>query len=292
MVGERQHYDALWSADPDFRALFGIRADFSTDMPMGDERPEALRRPSSRASASAESLPPAEAGAVGALVEDGVTRAGRRNRVSTRFGDTVALVREAAHGAGETIGRDDVERALAARARREGLIEERMELMLEEGLVLVSTSGEAVGRVNGLSVYDLGYHAFGKPTRITASAAPGQVGHHQRRARGAPVGEHLRQGRADHRGLPAPPVRRPRPAHAHRQPRVRAVVRRRRRRLRLDRRGGGAGVGAVRAAGRRRARHHRLDQPARRRAADRRRRPQDHRASTRSAGHAGCTGRA
>ena len=30
--------------------------------------------------------------------------------------------------------------------------------------------------MNGLSVYDLGYHAFGKPTRITASAAPGQVG--------------------------------------------------------------------------------------------------------------------
>ena len=51
-----------------------------------------------------------------------------------------------------------------------------MEDLLEEGIVLVSTGGSAVGRVNGLSVYDLGYHAFGKPTRITASAAPGQAG--------------------------------------------------------------------------------------------------------------------
>jgi predicted ATP-dependent protease len=33
-----------------------------------------------------------------------------------------------------------------------------------------------VGQVNGLSVYDLGYYAFGKPTRITASAAPGRAG--------------------------------------------------------------------------------------------------------------------
>jgi predicted ATP-dependent protease len=175
MVGERQHFDALWHADPDFRTMFGIRADFSTDMPMGAS---ALKRYAAvvAGACQADGLPPAEAGAVGALVEDGVTRAGRRNRVSTRFGDTVALLREAAHNAGETIGRDDVERALRARAHREGLIEERMELMLEEGLVLVSTSGEAVGRVNGLSVYDLGYHAFGKPTRITASAAPGQVG--------------------------------------------------------------------------------------------------------------------
>ncbi len=175
MVGERRHFDMLWHGDPDFRALFGIRADFSSDMPMGEE---ALRRYASVVAGlcSREHLPPAEAGAIGALVEDGVARAGRRNRVSTSFGETCALVREAAHGAGASITRADVERALAARRRREGLMEERMQLMLEEGMVLVSTSGEAVGRVNGLSVYDLGYHAFGKPTRITASAAPGQVG--------------------------------------------------------------------------------------------------------------------
>jgi predicted ATP-dependent protease len=33
-----------------------------------------------------------------------------------------------------------------------------------------------VGQVNGLSVLDLGYHAFGKPTLITASTAVGQAG--------------------------------------------------------------------------------------------------------------------
>ncbi len=175
MVGERQHYDALWHGDPDFRALFGIRADFSSDMPMGEE---ALKRYASVVAGltQREHLQPVEAGAIGALIEDGIARAGRRNRVSTSFGETLSLLREAAHGAGEVVTRADVERALAARQRREGLMEERMQLMLEEGLVMVSSSGEAVGRVNGLSVYDLGYHAFGKPTRITASAAPGQVG--------------------------------------------------------------------------------------------------------------------
>jgi Lon-like ATP-dependent protease len=175
MVGERQHYDALWHGDPDFRVLFGIRADFSSDMPMGEV---ALQRYASVVAGlcAREDLPPATADAIGALVEDGIARAGRRNRVSTSFGETCSLVRQAAHGAGAEIDRADVERALAARQRREGLMEERMQLMLEEGMVMVSTSGEAVGQVNGLSVYDLGYHAFGKPTRITASAAPGQVG--------------------------------------------------------------------------------------------------------------------
>jgi predicted ATP-dependent protease len=62
------------------------------------------------------------------------------------------------------------------RERREGLIPERLQDLLLEGVLLVATSGSAVGQVNGLSVYDLGYYAFGKPTRITASAAPGRAG--------------------------------------------------------------------------------------------------------------------
>ena len=125
-----------------------------------------------------------------------------------------------------------------------------MQDLLEEGIVLVSTAGAAVGRVNGLSVYDLGYHAFGKPTRITASAAPGRAGiiNVEREARLSGniydkgvliITGFLRRRYADLG-----------PADADREPRVRAVVRRRRRRLRVDRRGGRAAVGAVRPAGR------------------------------------------
>ena len=253
MVGERQHYDALWQGDPDFRTLFGDPGRLLVRHAEG-ERAAALRRRRRRRLPRREPLPPAEAG----------RRRPRRGRVGARgppqprldgaFGDTiVAACARPRTARAETIGRDDVERALAARAAARGADRgAACSSMLEEGMVLVSTSGEAVGRVNGLSVYDLGYHAFGKPTRITASAAPGQVGHHQRRARGEAVGEHLRQGRPDHHRLPAPPVRRPRPADADREPRLRAVVRGRRRRLGVDRRGGRAGLGAGRAAGRRR----------------------------------------
>jgi predicted ATP-dependent protease len=44
-------------------------------------------------------------------------------------------------------------------------------------IMLIETAGEAVGQVNGLSVYLLGDYAFGKPTRITATArlGPGKV---------------------------------------------------------------------------------------------------------------------
>jgi predicted ATP-dependent protease len=179
MIGERGLYDALWAADAEFRKLFGIRADFASDMPYGGG---AIDRYACVAAGlvADEGHPVATAGAVAALIEDGVARAGRRTRVSARFGELASLLREAAQVArdrgGEQVERGDVEAAEAARRRRESLVEERMEQLLEEGIVLVGTSGTAVGCVNGLSVYDLGYHAFGKPTRITASAAPGQAG--------------------------------------------------------------------------------------------------------------------
>ena len=44
-----------------------------------------------------------------------------------------------------------------------------------EQVLLVATDGAALGQVNGLSVFDLGYLAFGKPTRITLGRA-GPVG--------------------------------------------------------------------------------------------------------------------
>ncbi len=179
LIGERNVFDLLWSADPEFRKLFGVRADFASDMPFSEAALERYACVTAGLVAD-EGHPPVTADAVGALVEDGVARAGRRTRVSARFGELAALLREAAHaararGAAE-IDRQDVEAAAAGRRRRESLIEERMGELLEEGIILVGTSGATVGCVNGLSVYDLGYHAFGKPTRITASAAPGQAG--------------------------------------------------------------------------------------------------------------------
>jgi len=44
------------------------------------------------------------------------------------------------------------------------------------GGALLFVTGAAVGQVNGLAVYDLGNYAFGKPSRISATASPGRHG--------------------------------------------------------------------------------------------------------------------
>jgi ATP-dependent Lon protease len=48
--------------------------------------------------------------------------------------------------------------------------------MIQEGTLLVDVSGTRVGQVNGLSVLEIGGYSFGKPVRITATAALGKAG--------------------------------------------------------------------------------------------------------------------
>jgi predicted ATP-dependent protease len=48
--------------------------------------------------------------------------------------------------------------------------------MITDGVIMIDTDGAVVGQVNGLSVYDTGEHAFGKPARITAKTSLGRAG--------------------------------------------------------------------------------------------------------------------
>ncbi len=51
-----------------------------------------------------------------------------------------------------------------------------MQELIEDGIILIDSDGHRVGQVNGLSVYQLGYYSFGKPSRITAEVSVGGDG--------------------------------------------------------------------------------------------------------------------
>ena len=72
--------------------------------------------------------------------------------------------------------RSHVERAISERIERHNLVESKIQEMIEKGVLLIDVTGTRVGQVNGLSVYDMGSYAFGKPVRITASTAMGSQG--------------------------------------------------------------------------------------------------------------------
>jgi len=56
------------------------------------------------------------------------------------------------------------------------LMEERLKEMISDGSLLLDVTGEEVGQINGLAVYDLGDFSFGRPTRITAQTFAGREG--------------------------------------------------------------------------------------------------------------------
>ncbi len=56
---------------------------------------------------------------------------------------------------------------------RHGLLESKVNDMIEEGMVLIDTDGQRIGQINGLAVYDADFYSFGRPTRITATVSLG-----------------------------------------------------------------------------------------------------------------------
>jgi ATP-dependent Lon protease len=69
-----------------------------------------------------------------------------------------------------------VEKAIQKRIHRVNLVEDKIQEMIDDGMIMIESDGAEVGQVNGLSVYNLGDYAFGKPSRITAKVAMGKAG--------------------------------------------------------------------------------------------------------------------
>ena len=179
LIGDRDLYELLYEYEEDFRKIFKVRVEFDEEMPLSDGVIEEYAG-RLRALSDKENLFPYDRGAFAAILEYGVRKAGRRNKVTARFVDIADLAREAhytAAAAGENVVRAaHVRSAIASKMERHNLIETRIREMIEEGTLLVDLKGTCVGQVNGLSILEIGGYAFGKPVRITASAALGKAG--------------------------------------------------------------------------------------------------------------------
>ena len=118
--------------------------------------------------------------AVGRVIEYGSRLAGTQRKLSTRFGHIADLVREANYWATiaghEIVTVADVETAIDNRDYLQNRIETRMRESLKEGKQLVSTTGAVAGQINGLTVQQVGEHAFGHPSRVTARTFVGEEG--------------------------------------------------------------------------------------------------------------------
>ena len=176
LIGSREVFYLLNEHDSDFAELFKVAADFDDEMPRTPQNVRYYAHLLAMLGRNAR-LKPFRRDAVARLIEQGARYAEDAAKLSLytrRVGD---LMREAdfhAREAGlEVVGREHVDWAIAARARRFGRYAERVLESIVEGSTLISTEGERAGQINALVVVELAGEQFGHPVRITATARLG-----------------------------------------------------------------------------------------------------------------------
>ena len=179
IMGNEQIYDYLYNVDEEFQKLFKVPAEFDSVM-VRDEHATREYIGFIRMICRDEDLRPPDHSGIAAIVEQGVRLSEFRNRLSTQFSKIADLIREgdywAARERHSTIGRVDIARALSERKFLYDLPESKIDEQILSGELLISVTGEEVGRLNGLAVLDRGYYSFGRPMLITARVAPGSNG--------------------------------------------------------------------------------------------------------------------
>lgn len=179
MIGDAYIYRILYNMDDDFKKIFKIRADFDTEMP-NEEKSIGSYVSFIKTLCDDEKLTVFDVSGVAELVEYGIRLAGQQNKLSTRFSVLADVIRESDYwakkeNAGQVSGAH-VRKAIDERIERVRMVEEKIQEMIIDGTIMIDTTGAVVGQVNGLSVYDAGEYAFGKPTRITAKTGMGRTG--------------------------------------------------------------------------------------------------------------------
>ncbi len=179
LVGSGDIYYLLEELDNEFNEMFKVLADFDYDIPI---TPVSICHFAAlmKKQAVDSGAKPLTTAAIASLMEHSCRLAENQHRFSARINDTLELIGEAnlfaKQAPGDMLDRTDIERALAAREYRNGGLSQRILDDMLDGIILIDTHGEAIGKINGLTVLTIGGSSFGAPARITTTVYPGSRG--------------------------------------------------------------------------------------------------------------------
>lgn len=179
LIGNPHLYHLLYNHDEDFRKLFKVKVDFNDDMNRTADNEEQLAQ-FVASQCEREYLLHFRREAVARVVEYSSRLAAHQDRLSTHFNELGELLYEADAWArkeeAEYVKPEHVDRAVAEKRYRSNRYQEFRQRLVAEGKLFISTKGEAVGQINGLSVLATGDFQFGVPSRITANTFAGRGG--------------------------------------------------------------------------------------------------------------------
>jgi len=180
LAGDRYIYYILQQYDPEFSTLFKVAADMSEDVSRSPESTALFAR-MIKTLQDHDKLLPLDSEGVARIIEYAARRMEDSEKLSLHQGRLRNLLTEsdfrARQNGATVITADHVSAAANAATHRLDQFREKSHEGILRDIMLVDTDGSAVGQVNGLAVYLLGDYAFGKPSRITATArlGPGKV---------------------------------------------------------------------------------------------------------------------
>jgi lon-related putative ATP-dependent protease len=179
LVGNCDIYYLLESMDDEFNESFRVLADFDYRIPRTPATMRHFAQLMQKQATDAKTLPLTQA-AIESLIEHSCRLAESQQYFSACINDALEIIGEAQLFAiktkSEHIDRIQIEEALAAREYRNGRVSQTILEEMLDGTILIDTEGAAVGKINGLTVLDMGGSSFGTPARISTTVYPGSRG--------------------------------------------------------------------------------------------------------------------
>ncbi|WP_027183266.1 Lon protease family protein [Desulfovibrio inopinatus] len=179
LVGTDEEYEYLLYGEERFRKLFKIKAHMQNDVDRTSENIGHILAVINGILSSDKLLPFSRKGQA-ALIEHLSSMADDQEKLSLHFPLLRELLIEAsAIAAGQqkaAVDDVDVETARRAALFRNDLFQEEFLSEYDREMIKVSTTGQAIGRVNGLAVRMFGDHAFGLPHQIACTVGVGHGG--------------------------------------------------------------------------------------------------------------------
>jgi ATP-dependent Lon protease len=176
LIGSEEIYSLLANYEYDFKKIFKIKADFDYEIKRNSNTLVDYARVIKKL-IKEENLFEFDKSAIAILIELSARYVGSQNKLTTRFSYIADLAREADFWTKDSgkkiITAKFVQKAYDSAKERHGLLESKINDMIEDGMFLIDTKDKRIGQVNGLAVYNADFYTFGRPTRITATYSLG-----------------------------------------------------------------------------------------------------------------------
>ncbi|MBL4797454.1 MAG: AAA family ATPase [Oleispira sp.] len=179
LIGSPNVYYLLQEYDEDFNELFRALVDFDSEIPRTDEHIHAFSR-LLKSRINEQKYADISDSGIARLVEHSSRLAADQKYLTARIGDLFELLAEAEFlrkmDQSPLIEKHHIDQALIAKEERTGRFYDRIHQQMLDNVILIETEGEAIGKVNGLTVMTIGDTSFGTPARISATVYPGSRG--------------------------------------------------------------------------------------------------------------------